>query len=178
MYKLTNEDKQLISNIMTTKAGASMLNLDSLIESTEKIPSHDVLYRGVCNTELRKLLEMGLGDTLELNRPMSFTPSLVCAEHFTNEVYHTGAIIQVAASRPCMNYYELAVDYINDLTEEEFEDFAEDETITKLDYYVMLADEMEHIYKSGTILRLSSIEETSVPERNDTMKIYHFEIVC
>lgn len=168
MYDLTQEDKEIISSIMNAKAGASMSNLDSLIMKTERTPKHDVLYRGVCNTELRKLSTMGLGDVLEINRPMSFTPSIVCAEHFTSEVYHTDAIIQINADKPCMNYYELAIDYVNALPEDHFTE----ESNSRLDYYVMLADEMEHIYKSGTVFQLSHIEDT-----DEGIKIYHFNVL-
>lgn len=171
---LTEKDLDVIHAIMHSKGDVNNNDIDSLILKTQKPTQFERLYRGVCNTERRKLLDLEVGSILELNRPTSFTTSIYCAEHFSSEVYHTGIVIELHCENSvCMNYYQHAVDYISGLDEEFFLDNKSPEANSRLDYYVMLADETEQIFHSETKYKLIEIESDKNAYGED-IKIYHF----
>lgn len=174
MKNFSKEDIDVIRDIMNSKSESINERLDSLILKTQEATPLERLYRGVCNTERRKLKHLTIGDIFQLNRPTSFTESIVCAEHFCSEVYHTGIIIELHTQNAlCMNYYGYAVDYISSLPDEFF---LSDNKNSRLDYYVMLADEKEQIFHSQTKLKIFDIETENNNEQQE-ITIYHCCIV-
>ena len=166
--QFTQEELNIIDEVMNSKELIDLDLLDSLIKKTERLVEHSLLYRGVCNTENRKLNLLMVGDTFKMERPMSFTPLITTAEDFATETYHTYKVISVKPTKPCMNYYEHAIDRVVS------KDY--DNPTTRLSLYAILADEKECIYKTGTEMILTDIEE-AISSNGDKIEIYHFELI-
>ena len=166
--QFTPEELNIIDEVMNSQEHIDMSILNGLIEKTERLVHHEALYRGVSKREGRKLDTLIVGDSFVVERPMSFTPLQSTAEDFATDVYATGKIIAIKPTKPCMNYYEHAIDRV---VSKEY-----DNPTTRLSLYAMLADERECIYKTGTTMILDEIEEVYACN-GDLIEIYKFSLI-
>lgn len=165
--EFTNEELKIIDSIAGSKTDICLKSLDALIRKTQKLVEHTVLYRGLSIEESQMMDCLIAGDSFVTERPTSFTPDIAIAQDFATEVYRTGKLIQIIPTRPCMNYYEHAIDWFS---AKEY-----DSPSTRLQMYAMLADERECIYTSGTEMTLIEIEETKALT-GDEIRIYKFSL--
>lgn len=173
----TNEELLLIEEIMQEKKDLDLNAIDELIHKTKTMVCHRFLFRGVCNTEHRKLEKMLVGDVFEMERPTSFTPDISIAYNFAAYSYHTNIIIKIKPTRPCMNYYEHAVDYVANLPEDKVFHNLDGDKCLKFDILRLLADERECIYNSGCKMVLEDIEEMPDAFYGEDIKVYYFSLI-
>lgn len=158
----THDEEMLLLSLMDSKDGLDMVALDRIIDRCGEECPYNELYRGISARQLKEVQTLGVGDTIVTRRPMSFTPNGEIAANFADEVYHTDAVFLIKTPSTCFHYYPVAVDML--------QKHKQDGIFQSM---IMLADERECLYQTGTTFKLVDIEKDPV---HNHITVYTLEV--